>query len=129
MLLFARPDMYVPLAMAPVFLSDSQKDFFEDRDDRTLTVWGRLKPSVTLQQARSEIALFAHNFERDYPKVSRERGAAVHTQFEMRTRADAGEWKFIVMFAGLALAVLLIACTNVAGLLLSRAQGRTREIA
>ena len=129
MLLFARPDIYVPLAMAPVFLSDSQKDFFEDRDDRTLTVWGRLKPAVTLQQARSEIALFAHNFERDYPKVNRERGAAVHTQFEMRTRADAGEWKFIVVFAGLSLAVLLIACTNVAGLLLSRAQGRTREIA
>jgi len=129
MQIFSRPDFYVPLAMARVFSTDPRKNFFEDRDDRELNVKARLKPDATLRQARSEIAVLAQNFEREYPQLNRDRGAAVHTQFEMRTRGDDGNWKFSVIFAVLALAVLLVACTNVAGLLLSRAHARTREIA
>ncbi|MEP6995957.1 MAG: FtsX-like permease family protein, partial [Acidobacteriota bacterium] len=68
-------------------------------------------------------------FERDHPQLNRDRGAAVRTQFEMRTREDDRNWKFGVIFTLLAVAVLLVACTNAAGLLLSRARTRTREIA
>jgi predicted permease len=129
MLIFGHPDFYMPLAMARVFSTNPQKIFFEDRDDRELTVRARLKPGTTLQQAQNELAVLAKNFEGEYPKVNRGRGAAVHTQFEMRTRDDDVNWKFGVIFVTLALAVLLVACTNVAGLLLSRARARTREIA
>ena len=128
MQLFVHPDFYMPLAMARVFSTDRQKNFFEDRDDRELNVRARLKPGTTLQQARNELAVLAKNFEREY-KVNRSRGAAVHTQFEMRTRGDDGNWKFSVIFMILALSVLLVACTNVAGLLLGRARTRTREMA
>src|ERR1700732_2108188 len=128
MLTFGYPDFYVPLAMAPVFTTNLQKNFFEDRDDRELSVKARLKPGTTLEQARNELAVLAQNFESEYPKVNRSRGAAVYTQFETRTREDLN-WKFGVIFVILALAVLLVACTNVAGLLLSRARARTREIA
>jgi predicted permease len=127
--LFAHPDFYMPLAMAPVFSTNVQKNFFEDRDDRELTVRARLKPGTTLQQAQNELAVLAKSFEREYPKVNLSRGATVHSQFQMRTRADDVNWKFGVIFVILALAVLLVACTNVAGLLLSRARSRTREIA
>jgi macrolide transport system ATP-binding/permease protein len=129
MLIFAHPDFYMPLAMARVFSTNLQKNFFEDRDDRELEVKGRLKPGATQQQAQNELAVLAKSFEQEYPQVSRGRSAAVHTQFEMRTREDDINWKFGVIFVILALAVLLVACTNVAGLLLSRARTRKREIA
>ena len=129
MLVFQRPDFYVPLAMARTMSLDRQKDFFESRDYRVLRVRARLKPGATLQSARGEIALLAQAFAREYPTINRDRGAAVRTLYEMRTRSDFTEWKFIVIFAVLSLVVLSVACTNVAGLLLSRGQTRTREIA
>ncbi len=131
MQVFGHPDFYMPLAIAPVFSTNPQKNFFEDRDDRELNVKARLKRGTTQQQAQSELAVIAQNFKREYPQLNRDRGGAVRTQFEMQTRNDAGAspWRFMVIFAILALAVLLVACTNVAGLLLSRARTRTREIA
>ncbi|MGA8027855.1 MAG: ABC transporter permease [Bryobacteraceae bacterium] len=126
---FWHPDFYMPLAMAGVFSTNRQKNFFEDRDDRELNISARLKPGTTLQQAQNELAVLAKDLEREYPKVNRGRAAAVHTRFEMRTRDDDNNWKFGVIFVILALAVLLVACTNVAGLLLSRSRARTREIA
>jgi ABC-type antimicrobial peptide transport system permease subunit len=119
----------MPLAMARAFATDRQKDFFEDREDRELNVYARLKPGATLRQAQNELAVLAKSFEGEYPNLNRNRGAAVHTQIEMHTRDDDVNWKFGVIFAVLAVSVLLVACTNVAGLLLSRARARTREIA
>jgi predicted permease len=131
MQIFANPDVYMPLAMAPVFSTNPGKHFFEDRDDRELSVKARLRAGATQRQAQGDLALLAKNFERDYPQLNRDRRAAVHTQFEMLTRNDVvgSPWKFFAISAILALSVLLVACTNVAGLLLSRARSRTREIA
>jgi len=129
MQVFARPDFYIPLAMAGKFSTDSKKRFFVDRDDRELTVRARMKPGTTLAEARNEIAGLARNFEREYPRLNRDRGAKVRTQFEMRTQDSDVNWKFGVIFTILSLAVLLVACTNDAGLLLARARTRTREIA
>jgi predicted permease len=126
--LFQRPDFYMPLAMAAVFSTNPQKSFFVDRDDRELSVRARLKAGTTLRQARDELAGLARGFERDYPESNRDRGAAVYTQFEIRARDDDVNWKFVSMGTILAACVLLVACTNVAGLLLGRARSRTREI-
>jgi len=131
MQIFVNPDLYMPLAMAPVFSTNPRKHFFEDRDDRELSVKARLRAGTTVRQAQSELAVLAQNFEGDYPQFNRNRGAAVRTHFEMLTRTDtdASPWKFMVITQILTLSVLLVACTNVAGLLLSRARSRTREIA
>jgi predicted permease len=129
MMVFGEPDFYMPLAMAKIFSTDPQKNFFEDRNDRELAVRGRLKPGVSVAQAKNEATVLGQNFEKEYPKWSRGRGMAAATQFEMRTRDDEVEWRFSMIFMILAIAVLLVACTNVAGLLLSRARARKREIA
>jgi predicted permease len=129
MFVFSQPEIYIPLAMAPVFSTDPRKSFFEDRDDRELTLRARLRPGASLLEARAELAALASGFAREFPAANRNRGAAVRTFHEMRTRGDDINWKFGVMFTGLALAVLLVACTNVAGLLLARSRSRAREIA
>jgi macrolide transport system ATP-binding/permease protein len=126
---FWRPDFYIPLAMARTFSTNPQKDFFTDREGRELTVWARLKPATTLEAARNELAVLAKSFEREYPELNRGRGVGIQTRFEMGTRGDDLNWKFGVIFMILALAVLLVACINAAGLLLSRARTRSREIA
>jgi len=112
--------------MARVFSTNPQKRFLEDRDDRELAVKARLRAGTTLRQAHDEAAALGRDFAREYPATNRNRGAAVRTQIEMQTRGDRIEWKFGVIVNVLAVAVLLVACTNVAGLLLSRARPRTR---
>src|SRR6185295_15372315 len=59
LLIYSRPDVYVPLAMARAFSTNPQKSFFEDRDDRELSVKARLKPGATLRDAGNELAVIA----------------------------------------------------------------------
>jgi len=127
--IFDRPDFFVPLAMAGSFTTNPKKSFFTDRDDRELVVRGRLRRGARLAGARNELDAIAAGFARDYPATNRDRGAAVRTMLEMRTQPGDANWKFAVIFTTLAFVVLLVACTNAAGLLLARARARTREIA
>jgi predicted permease len=127
--IFTHPDFYVPVAMAARMTVNTDHNLLEDRDDRELNVKARLKPGVTLDQARAELRVLAKSMEREYPKFNRNRGAAVYTGFEMRKLSDSTDASLGLTLGVLALAVLLVACTNVAGLLLTRAKTRTREIA
>jgi len=129
MFIFSRNDFFLPLAMGRLFEGGAERDLLESRDARALTVRGRLRRDVSLASARQEAAAIASAFEREHPDLNRGRGASVHTQMQMRTQAGDVNWKFGAIFTVLALCTLLVACTNVAGLLLSRARARTREIA
>jgi predicted permease len=118
-------DYYVPLMMAPRIGTDP--GILEKRDSRDLTVVGRLRTGITIRQAQAEISAIAVNLAKEYPETNRDRRMVVQTVLNYRTAGFGGFLGILVMT--LAGAVLLVACANVAGLLASRAAGRSREIA
>ena len=99
---------------------------YEDRDDNWLESVGRLKPGVSLGQARAEMDVIAAQSVLQYPKENAHVGASVE-----RLSDEVSQRSQLLLKAlfGAAACVLLIACANLANLLLVRALGRRRELA
>jgi putative ABC transport system permease protein len=122
------PAFYIPIAIASS-LPGSPPGLLERRDFRFLEVRGRLKPGVSLEQARLEVASLARGLEQAYPDTNRNYGLFVKTAFDARLEERGPSAPSAFMLLTLAFAVLLVACANVAGLLMSRAPVREREMA
>jgi predicted permease len=99
---------------------------FEDRTNTYLYVVGRLKRGVSVGEAAAEMRVVAAALERAYPKENERVGVTVR-----RLRDDVSRQSKLILLAlgGAALCVLLIACTNVANLLIARATMRRAELA
>ena len=97
------------------------------RDERTLRVAGRLKPGVTLEQASADIQTIARRLEETYPVTNAGWHARVVSLWEGTTGPNA---HLILTPLGLVVTfVLLIACANVANLMLARVVTRHKEMA
>ncbi|HET9366075.1 MAG TPA: ABC transporter permease, partial [Candidatus Angelobacter sp.] len=125
---YVRPAFYVPMQWAQR-LNGTPKDPLEDRNDYGLTVESRLKNGVSLKQAQAEMATLWKGLQQQYPADGRDRTMTVRTQIQSRIAQDSIDAILVTMLMVLASLVLLIACANVANLLLGRARGRSREMA
>ena len=126
---FVRADFYAPLMMWPRLSGDLNERPLEDRSRRSVNIKGRLKPDVNMSRAQAELDLIAKDLEREYPDTNKNRGLIVRTELQTRIAQSPPDATLIAMLTTLALAVLFVACANVAGLLTSRAPARAKEMA
>jgi macrolide transport system ATP-binding/permease protein len=125
---YIRPAMFVPAAMKQR-LDASKDDPLEKRTDHGYSVKARLRPGVSRATAQAELTTIWNNLQRQYPEANRSRNIAVKTEIQSRFQQDPYDAIIVSFLMGLVALVLVIACANVANLLLARARARAREIA
>ena len=122
--LFYRPDIYVPAVMTAGLTSDGT-DMLTHRSYRGFSMMGRLKPGVTVVEAQAEVDTMMRELERAYPDTNKDTAGFVRKEMNRRLVGNGILLPSILM--ALVLLVLLIACANVASLLMARATSRIRE--
>ena len=107
----------------------SSPNFATDRGYEDYNIVGKLKPGVTLEQARAEMNTITARLRQDHPDVYPPNGGLTFIVLPLLEQVVGNVRHTLWLLLAAVGCVLLIACVNVANLLLSRALGRQREIA
>src|SRR5687768_6299581 len=123
-------DAWVPLTTS-VQLQPNTASWFKSRETGIFRVMARLRDGVSVESARAAMNVLSKQLERQYPDANKQLGIVVVP--ELRARPEISVSGMMPWIAGVFLvlvgAVLLIACANVANLMLARAAARQTEIA
>lgn len=120
-------DVFLPLGMHPE--AAQPVNLLEQRNSHWLVVQGRLKPAVTLERARAEMAVLGRQIAEAYPNEELLERASLLPLW--KSPFGSQRYLFPILSAVMVVAglVLLVACGNLANVFLARAAGRQREVA
>jgi predicted permease len=126
---FVNPDIYIPMHAYQRAVPGAKADYLTSRKSRSAVLLGRLAPGVSVTQAQSELRTLAQALAAQYPETNRDRSVTVLDYVRARFENSPTDASLSLTLLGITGLVLLIACANVANLLLGRGTARAKEIA
>src|SRR5262245_32608924 len=122
-----RPEIWFPMMMQAQIEPGNYN--LENRDSSNFFVQGRLRPGFTMEQAESELKIIAGQLAREFPKENEGMDISLSPPGLFGAFLRGGVMRFAGVLMAVVGLVLLLACTNLANLLLARATERRKEIA
>ncbi len=126
-----RPDLWTPLMTEPLINVFSEgRSIMEERGSRSLRIYGRLAEGATEELARAQLETVAARLAAEYPETNEDRSVSTKPLRDIRLHPelDSVLAPVAALLMGLVTLVLLVACANVANMLLARGAARSREI-